>query len=120
MKHILSFSLALAVLASCGPAKQAVATGQKPVETKADDIVSPTNLIIMYDTKVGKDPLMKAVKEYKADLIYDYNVIPGVAVKIPEGTDIQEAITYFKGVKGVVTVERDRVNNLTDPVQPRK
>lgn len=119
MKHILILSLALAVLSSCGTGKQAVTTEQKSVETKSD-LVSETTLIIMYDTKVGKDPLLNAVKEYKADLVYDYNVIPGVAVKIPEGTDIQDAITYFKGVKGVVNVERDRVTRLTDPVQPRK
>ena len=35
--------------------------------------------IVMYDEKVGKAPLQKAVKAYKCEVIYDYNIINGMA-----------------------------------------
>ena len=80
---------------------------------------SPDTIIIMYDQSVGKEPLMKAVKKYKADIIYDYSIIPGMAVRIPEGKTLSKAIDYFRKVEGVVSVERDRIYHLTDPVRPR-
>ena len=84
-----------------------------------DEMYSPDTLLIMYDEEVGKEPLLKAIEEYGAKLKYDYSIIPGVAITIPEGTDIYAAIAYFKGVEGVKTVERDRIYRLTDPVKPR-
>ena len=79
---------------------------------------SPNVLIIMYDTEVGKEPLMAAVQLYGADIIYDYSIIPGMAIRIPEGKTLEEAIAFFKKVEGVLTVEKDRIYHLTDPVVP--
>lgn len=81
--------------------------------------VSPNTLIIMYDPEVGKEPLLAAVKEYGAELKYDYSIIPGIAIKIPDGTDIHHAIAFFKKVKGVTSVERDHIYHLIDPVKPK-
>ena len=83
------------------------------------EMYSPDRLIIMYDPEVGKDPLEKAIAEYKAEILYDYNLIPGFAIRLPEGSDILKAIDYFRRVEGVVSVERDRIIRLTDPVRPR-
>lgn len=83
------------------------------------EFVSPTNLIIMYDSEVGKEALMQAVKDNGAELLYDYSIIPGIAIKIPEGKHILEAIDYFNQVQGVTAVERDHIYHLTDPVKPR-
>ena len=84
-----------------------------------DEEYSPHTLIIMYDTEVGKVPLSDAVKSYGAEIIYDYSIIPGMAIRIPDGSDIHKAIAYFREVKGVVSVERDRINHLVEPVKPR-
>lgn len=73
---------------------------------------SPRILIISYDKEVGKGPLLKAIKDYGAEIIYDYSIIPGMAIRIPEGKDIHDAIKYFKKVKGVVAVERDHIYHL--------
>ncbi len=70
----------------------------------------------MVDAEIGKEPLRKAVKEYGAEIIYDYNIIPGMAIRIPAGSDIRRAVAYFEKVEGVVSVQRDRVYHLTDPV----
>ena len=61
-------------------------------------------LVISYDVEVGKDPLKKAVKKYGASIIYDYRIANAIA--------INEAITHFEKVKGVLLVSRDRVNHL--------
>lgn len=84
-----------------------------------ESMYSPNTLIVMYDETIGKEPLQTAVKEYGAEIKYDYSIIPGMAIRLPDGSDIQKAIVYFKQVKGVVSVERDRINRLTDPVRPR-
>ena len=116
MKRILLL-LCLTAALSCGPGRQAAMLDPVPIEDNPE-FVSMTNLIIMYDEEVGKQPLLDAIKEYKAEIIYDYSIIPGIAIRIPEGTDIHDAIKYFKKVKGVKSVERDHIYHLTDPVKP--
>lgn len=114
-----ALTLALCTLAlfSCGAARRTV-----PVEiasmAEVQDVSSNT-LIIMYDTEVGKEPLQKAIAQYEAEIIYDYSIIPGMAIRIPEGKDIKDAIAFFKNVKGVTSVERDHIYHLTDPVKPK-
>jgi hypothetical protein len=73
----------------------------------------------MYDEAVGKEPLLEAIETYGAEVKYDYSLIPGMAIRIPDGKDIHDAITFFRKVRGVTSVERDRIIRLTDPVKPR-
>ena len=96
-----------------------LSTGQEIRLVEDDESVSPTNLIIMYDAEIGKDALLQAVKDYGAELLYDYRIISGIAIRIPEGKHILEAIAYFSKVKGVTTVERDHIYHLIDPVRPK-
>lgn len=96
-----------------------LSTGQEIRLVEDDESVSPTNLIIMYDAEIGKETLLQAVKDYGAELLYDYRIISGIAIKIPEGKHILEAIAYFSKVKGVTTVERDHIYHLIDPVRPK-
>ena len=79
---------------------------------------SPTTLIISYDAQVGKQPLLDAIEASGAQVIYDYKMISGMAIKKPDNMTLDEAIAYFKKVKGVTHVERDRIIRLTDPVKP--
>lgn len=97
--------------ASCGSAKKAVAV-DKDVKTFADNEFSPSVLIISYDGETGKDSLMSAVKDYKAELIYDYKNFNAIAIRIPKGADINVAIRYFEKVKGVIMVQRDRICHI--------
>ena len=95
-----------------------LSTGKEIRLVEDVEYVSPTNLIILYDPETGKGFLMKAVEEYGAKLLYDYNLMPGIAIRIPDGADILEAIAFFDKVKGVTAVERDHIYHLTDPVKP--
>ena len=80
---------------------------------------SPNVFLILYDAEIGKEPLQKAIKEYKCDIIYDYGIINGMALKKPEDKTLEETMQYFKTVKGVTNVEYDHIIRLTDPVKPR-
>ena len=80
---------------------------------------SPNVFLIMYDAEVGKEPLLKAIKEYKCEIVYDYGIITGMALKKPEDKTLEETMQYFKTVKGVTNVEYDHIIRLTDPVKPR-
>ena len=70
---------------------------------------SPGNLIITVDKNIGKEPLKKAIQEYNAQVLYDYNIICSMAIKIPPEKNIEEAIEFFKKVEGVIAVERDGI-----------
>ena len=118
MKTIVPFLLALAASVACGTQKNVETIDNSfPVQEELID-VSPDKLIIMYDEEIGKEPLLAAVEAYGAELIYDYSIIPGIAIRIPEGKDIRDAINYFKKVNGVTSIERDQIIHLTDPVMP--
>ena len=64
----------------------------------------------------GKGPLLRAVKSYGAEIIYEYHIISGIAIKVPG--DILQAIAFFANVKGVTAVERDHIYHLIEPVKP--
>ena len=73
---------------------------------------SPSTLIIFYDSEIGKEPLLKAIEEYHATIIYDLKIMKSITIKIPEGSKIEEAIEYFNKVKGVLQVNRDSIMQL--------
>ncbi len=69
-------------------------------------------LVISYDIQIGKDPLKKAIRKYGAEIIYDYRIVNAIAIRVPDPSKIQEAVTHFEKVKGVLQVSRDKVNYL--------
>ncbi len=80
---------------------------------------SPNVFLLMYDAEIGKEPVLKAIRDYKCEIVYDYNITPGMAIKKPDDKTLEETMRYFKSVKGVLTVEYDHIIRLTDPVRPR-
>ena len=115
---ILIVQIALVLLTSCRT-KQTVELSAPIQGHKYEPEHSPNVFIVMYDEKIGKEPLQKAIKEYKCEIVYDYNIIHGMALKKPENKTLEETMQYFRGVKGVTTVEYDHITRLTDPVKPR-
>ena len=73
---------------------------------------SPSTLIIFYDSTIGKEPLLKAIEEYKASIIYDLKMMNSITIKIPEGSEIEDAIEYFNKIDGVLQVNRDSIMQL--------
>ena len=114
---ILIVQIALLFFTSC-KTKHSIETAL-PIQHEYTPEHSPSVLIVMYDQEIGKRPLLKAIKEYKAEVIYDYSIIPGMAIKKPDGKTLEETMQYLKKVKGVVSVEYNHIYHLTDPVKPR-
>ena len=85
----LLFLLPAAALAACQ--SPAPATGERPSETTG-------NLIIGYDPAVGIEPLLAAASDYRAEILHRYTII--------------NAVRHFKKVRGVLSVEPDRIMQL--------
>ena len=75
-----------------------------PLETTE----ATNTLIIFYDPETGSERLMKAVREYGAKIVYEYRNFNGIAIKLPNGTDMEKAVSHFRMVKGVLSAEADR------------
>ena len=73
---------------------------------------SPSTLIIFYDVSVGKEPLLKAIEDYHATVIYDLKIMKSITIKIPDDCKIEDAIEYFNKVNGVLQVNRDAIHQL--------
>lgn len=114
---ILIAQIALFFLCSCKTKQQLnVVT---PISHEYVPEHSPNVFLLMYDAEIGKEPLLKAIKEYKCEIVYDYSIISGMALKKPEDKTLEETMQYFKSVKGVTNVEYDHIIRLTDPVKPK-
>ena len=80
---------------------------------------SPDVFLVMYDKKTGREPLLKAIKKFQCEIVYDYNFINSMALKKPDAKSLEDTMHFFRGVKGVLTVEYNHIIRLTDPVRPR-
>ena len=115
---ILIAQIVLLLLVSC-KSQQTVELSAPIRGQEIEQEHSPHVFLVMYDAEVGKEPLQKAIKDYKCEVIYDYKIINGMALKKPESKTLEETMHYFRGVKGVLSVEYDRINHLVEPVRPR-
>lgn len=97
------------------PSRTTTATSPKTVN--AATATPRFTLIIMYDKAKGKKSLMRAIRKWKAQMLYDYKNFNGIAISLPTTCGEQEAIQYFRNVKGVLSVQKDRKMQLLD-VQP--
>ena len=116
---ILMAQIALIALTSCKSKQSIEQSAQVLQQHKHIPEHSPNVFLVMYDTEVGKEPLLKATKEYGCEIIYDYGIINGMALKKPDGKTLEETMQYFKTVKGVTHVEYDNIIRLTAPVKPK-
>lgn len=129
MKNFLICIGLLVVLTACHTQKQldppptipedkpiSTIPGHKPISGMD---YSPTNLIIMYDAEIGKEPLLEAIQEIHAEIIYDYKIITGMAICKPETMSLEDTRAYFEKVQGVVSVEYDHIYYLDDPIRPK-
>ena len=114
---IILLQVALLIFTSCGT-KQTM-TDIQPIRNEHVPEHSPNVFLVMFDAEIGKELLLKAIQDYKVEIIYDYNMINGLALKKPDDKTLEETMTFFRKVKGIVSVEYDHVYHLTDPVKPK-
>lgn len=73
---------------------------------------SPSTLIVFYDAKVGSAPLLSAIEKMCGEVLYKYSNFNAVAFKIPDNAEINSVMKSVRKVKGVLSVERDRIMHL--------
>lgn len=72
-------------------------------------------LIIFYDPSAGSRALLDAARIYGSEVIYEYRNFNGIAVTVPRGKTIDEAIQFYERVEGVIQVNRDEMLELMQP-----
>jgi len=72
-------------------------------------------LIIYYDARIGKHPLMREVKRQNCRVVYDYKILNAMAIQLPERLTMKRARKVFRRVEGVLQVTEDRMLQLDDP-----
>lgn len=118
--YFLIISILFVILMSCAAKKQ---VAQPPEEAPAKEpqpqIIerdASRILIIYYDKKIGNAALLEAVEKYGAKIVYRYNALHGLSIQLPADKSVDSAIIYFKKVKGVTSVHRNRIYKLDKPV----
>lgn len=103
----------LAMLTACTapqPADAPSALSAQPEQQAANRV-----LIVLYDPAIGAEPLLQAVREMQAELVYRYTNINGIAARIPPQQDMAQAIRRLERVPGVLQVQRDQMMQLQNP-----
>lgn len=70
--------------------------------------IPDANLIIYYEPEAGSKDLLKAAKIYGSEVLYVYKNFNGIAVTVPKNKSVDDAIKYYEGIKGVLSVAKDR------------
>lgn len=99
--------MTVGLMFSCSSTKEMAAIDKERIQS-----VSPSTLIIYYDAEVGKEPLMDAVKSYKAEVVYDYKNFHAIAIRIPQKKSLKQAKSFFEKTKGVLQVNEDHIIQL--------
>lgn len=106
----------LLVTVGCSSKKNVTQTVESDLQINSqlsDDVVRGS-LIISYDGEDALARLKKAIETYGAEVVYEYKIINSVAIRVPDTKTDEQAIQYFQKVKGVLSVERDRVMHTQD------
>lgn len=105
--NILFILTTVALMYSCSSTKEMAAIDKEHIQS-----VSPSTLIIYYDAEVGKEFFMDAIKNYKAEVVYDYKNFNAIAIRIPKKKSLKQAKAFFEKTKGVLQVNEDHINQL--------
>lgn len=102
LKQALKISIlaAVSILPSCRSAK--------PLQ----DSTPNENLIIYYNPKDGNKALLEAAKKFGSKVLYVYKNINGIAVTVPNGKAVPDAIKYYEKIPGVLSVNKGQKMHL--------
>ena len=103
--------IALSACQSLAPAAFDAEGSLKPPQNAAPQYTERT-LIVFYDPAVGSEPLLQAVKDYGAEVGYQYKILNGISILLAQGQNIEAAQRHFRNVRGVLQVQRDAVMQL--------
>ena len=117
--QLLAAAALAASLAACsGTAPEAI-RAVSPAPDAADSLPQPHNLIVFFQDAKDRQTVLDAARDYGAEVLYDYQSLNAVALKIPPHKSMDAAERHFASIAGVVGVNRDQSHRL-HPMQPMK
>ena len=108
---VMTAVLLLAACQSTAPVAPDAKSSLQPPQSAAPQYTERT-LIVFYDPETGSRPLLQAVKDYGAQIGYQYKNLNGISILLAQGQDIEAAQRHFRNVRGVLSVSRDRIMHL--------
>lgn len=101
-------------LAACQSpaAPTSVAPTSSPAQQPAHAAQENTNVLIIFFEQGKGDAVVAAVKQYGAEVVYRYQMMNGMAIRVPAGKNVDAAMAHFERVRGVLQVQRDQVMQL--------
>ena len=110
---LMTAALALSLAACQSPAAPtSVAPTSSPAQQPAHAAQENTNVLIIFFEQGKGDAVVAAVKQYGAEVVYRYQMINGIAIRVPAGKNVDAAMAHFERVRGVLQVQRDQVMQL--------
>lgn len=80
--------------------------------TTPQTALSPDTLIAYYDPQTGDAPLLAAAQREHAEIVYRYRHINGLALRLPQGHDMEAVAARLRQTSGVLGVERNQIHPL--------
>ena len=117
--QLLAAAALAASLAACSGTPKPVQTGTPEPAPAAGTAAPLNNLIVFFQDAKDRQTVLDAARDYGAEVLYDYQNLNAVALKIPPHKSMDEAERHFAALAGVVGVNRDQSHRL-HPVQPMK
>lgn len=108
-----------AALSACAGTTPEVVRPAPPAPDAADSLPQPHNLIVFFNDAKDRAPLLAAARDYGAEVLYNYQSLNAVALKIPSHKSLDEAERHFAALPGVLAANRDQSHRL-HPVQQMK
>ena len=90
----------LAACQSTAPAAPNAKSSLQPPQSAAPQYTERT-LIVFYDPETGSGPLLQAVKDYGAQIGYQYKNLNGISILLAQGQDIDAAHVAEPPPRGV-------------------
>ena len=118
LKPLTAAALAASLAACSGTAPEAI-RAVSPAPDAADSLPQPHNLIVFFNEAKDRTLLLAAARDYGAEVLYNYQSLNAVALKIPPHKSLDEAEHHFAALAGVIGANRDQSHRL-HPVQPMK
>lgn len=99
--------LASLFLTACQPTHT-----QEVMERTTPLSANPQVVIIYVDATRDRQPLLKALKQKNAEVLYQLQYISAVVAKLPESASLESDIKQLSDVEGVLSVQPDQVMQL--------
>lgn len=80
-----------------------------PAPISTQPTYSQNTLVIFYN-EAFKSAVISAIQARQADIIYDFNLMNGVAIRLNSNDDVQQAMQQLSKINGVIAVNRDKLN----------